>query len=77
MHPGDGVYISTYSFHRDAEYFENPDDFWPERFAEEMGGVRKYREMGVFMPFGDGPRMCPGKVHKALFVIIKSSSSKN
>ncbi|XP_014102333.2 probable cytochrome P450 28d1 isoform X2 [Bactrocera oleae] len=60
VHPGDGVYISTYSFHRDAEYFENPDDFWPERFAEEMGGVRKYREMGVFMPFGDGPRMCPG-----------------
>lgn len=60
LQPGDGVYISTYSFHRDAEYFENPDDFWPERFAEEMGGVRKYREMGVFMPFGDGPRMCPG-----------------
>ncbi|XP_011187810.2 probable cytochrome P450 28d1 [Zeugodacus cucurbitae] len=60
LQPGDAVYISTYSFHRDAEFFENPNDFWPERFAEELGGVRKYREMGVFMPFGDGPRMCPG-----------------
>ncbi|XP_054730569.1 probable cytochrome P450 28d1 [Anastrepha obliqua] len=60
LHPGDAVYISTYSFHRDPDYFENPETFWPERFAEELGGVRKYREMGVFMPFGDGPRMCPG-----------------
>ncbi|XP_004523893.2 probable cytochrome P450 28d1 [Ceratitis capitata] len=60
LQPGDGIYISTYSFHRDPDYFENPEEFWPERFAEELGGVRKYRDMGVFMPFGDGPRMCPG-----------------
>ncbi|XP_036346274.1 probable cytochrome P450 28d1 [Rhagoletis pomonella] len=60
VHPGTGIYISSYSFHHDPEYFENPEEFWPERFADELGGVRKYREMGVFMPFGDGPRMCPG-----------------
>uniref|UniRef100_A0A1I8PW51 Cytochrome P450 n=1 Tax=Stomoxys calcitrans TaxID=35570 RepID=A0A1I8PW51_STOCA len=58
--PGDVVYISAYSFHRDAAYYEKPDEYWPERFDEELGGIQKYRNMGVFLPFGDGPRMCPG-----------------
>ncbi|XP_053949299.1 probable cytochrome P450 28d2 [Anastrepha ludens] len=78
LHPGDAVYISTYSFHRDPDYFENPESFWPERFAEELGGVRKYREMGVFMPFGDGPRMCPGrKLGLAEVKVIVSELIKN
>lgn len=62
LQPNDVVYISSYSFHYDAEFYENPELFWPERFDEKLGGVRKYREMGVFLPFGDGPRMCPGRI---------------
>ncbi|KAM7349840.1 LOW QUALITY PROTEIN: putative cytochrome P450 28d1 [Cochliomyia hominivorax] len=60
LKPHNVVYISSYSLHYDPEYYENPDHFWPERFSEQFGGVKKYREMGVFLPFGDGPRMCPG-----------------
>lgn len=60
LKPQDVVYISAYSFHYDPDYYENPNKFWPERFNEELGGVKKYRDMGVYLPFGDGPRMCPG-----------------
>uniref|UniRef100_A0A1A9WZ74 Cytochrome P450 n=1 Tax=Glossina brevipalpis TaxID=37001 RepID=A0A1A9WZ74_9MUSC len=75
---GDSVYISSYSFHYDAKYFEDPEEFWPERFNEEFGGMKKFRDMGVFLPFGDGPRMCPGlklglsEVKVAIFKLVKN-----
>lgn len=54
------INIPIYTIHRDAEYYENPDDFYPERFDPENGGVKVFRDKGVLMPFGDGPRMCLG-----------------
>ncbi|XP_037937506.1 probable cytochrome P450 28d1 [Teleopsis dalmanni] len=60
INPDDVVCISSYSFQHDADFYENPEDYWPERFDEAFGGLRKYREMGVYLPFGDGPRICPG-----------------
>ncbi|XP_061395292.1 probable cytochrome P450 28d1 [Musca vetustissima] len=60
LNPGDIVYISSYSFHHDPKYYDEPEKYWPERFDDELGGVKKYKDMGVFLPFGDGPRMCPG-----------------
>ncbi|XP_073831889.1 probable cytochrome P450 28d1 [Musca autumnalis] len=60
LRPGDQIYISSYSFHHDPTYFDEPEKYWPERFDAEFGGVLKYKEMGAFLPFGDGPRMCPG-----------------
>ncbi|XP_055842783.1 probable cytochrome P450 28d2 [Episyrphus balteatus] len=57
---GDIVHISAYSFHKDKEFFEKPEEFMPERFDPEIGGYRKYRDRGVFLPFSDGPRMCLG-----------------
>lgn len=45
---------------RDAEYYPNPLEFIPERFDEEHGGVKAYRDKGVFLTFGDGPRFCLG-----------------
>lgn len=40
------------------EYFQDPEEFIPERFNEELGGTKVYKDMGVFIPFGDGPRIC-------------------
>lgn len=54
--------IPLWSLHRDPEYFPDPEHFRPERFAEENGGVKKYKDMCVFMPFGEGPRQCLGKI---------------
>lgn len=55
------VVIPVYSIHHDEEYYKNPEMFDPERFAPENGGVKSYRDKGVFLPFGDGPRICLGK----------------
>ncbi|XP_055635074.1 probable cytochrome P450 28d1 [Toxorhynchites rutilus septentrionalis] len=44
----------------DPLYYDEPEKFKPERFAPETGGVKPYREKGVYFPFGDGPRMCLG-----------------
>ncbi|XP_037925094.1 probable cytochrome P450 28d1 [Hermetia illucens] len=52
------VVLPYYALHHDPEYYLNPEEFIPERFSPENGGTKKYKEMGVFPPFGDGPRMC-------------------
>lgn len=51
------VFIPVYSMHHDPEYYENPEEFNPERFTSE--NVAK-RHPYTFLPFGDGPRNCIG-----------------
>lgn len=48
------------SMHLDPEYFPNPKKFDPDRFSAENGGAKAYIDRGVFLPFGMGPRICPG-----------------
>jgi cytochrome P450 len=54
------VVIPLYSIHRDPEYYPNPDTFKPERFDAQNGGVKYFKDKGVYLPFGDGPRICLG-----------------
>lgn len=54
------IYIPLMSIHQDPEYYENPLQFNPDRFSPENGGTKKYKDQGVFFPFGDGPRICIG-----------------
>lgn len=51
---GDQIYIPAHSIFMDPEYFENPQEFNPDRFSAENGGVRSYIDRGVFFPFGQG-----------------------
>lgn len=60
MKVGDGVMIPIYSIHRDPDYYADPENFIPERFDAEHGGVKAFKDKGVLLPFGDGPRMCLG-----------------
>ncbi|WP_286971326.1 cytochrome P450 [Flavobacterium sp. UBA4854] len=48
--------ISFYELHRNPKYWDNPDQFIPERFL----GEQKKKSMQYFYPFGAGPRMCIG-----------------
>ena len=54
---GGVVFVSISNLHRDERFWENPDQFDPDRFTPERN---KARERGVYMPFGLGPRMCIG-----------------
>ncbi len=54
---GNNMIISPYQIHRSKKYWENPDDFVPERFTpEKMKDLHKF----VYFPFGGGPRFCIG-----------------
>lgn len=48
--------VSFYELHRNPNYWENPNDFIPERFL----GEQRKQSMNYFYPFGAGPRMCIG-----------------
>nr|ATP15900.1 cytochrome P450 [Spodoptera exigua] len=57
LRKGTGVWIPAYAFHRDPQYFPNPDKFDPERFSEEN---KHTINPTTYMPFGVGPRNCIG-----------------
>jgi cytochrome P450 len=48
--------VSFYALHRNPKYWENPEEFNPERFL----GDQKKKSYQYFYPFGAGPRMCIG-----------------
>jgi cytochrome P450 len=54
---GYNVIISTYLIHRHPDFWEQPDQFDPDRFLpEKIMDRHKY----AYFPFGGGPRMCIG-----------------
>nr|AAB95198.1 cytochrome P450 monooxygenase CYP28A1 [Drosophila mettleri] len=56
---GTTVVVPHYCFMMDEEFFPDPQAFKPERFMQP-DAAKMYREQGVFMAFGDGPRVCIG-----------------
>ncbi len=55
---GDQVLVSPYVIHHNPKYFDNPDEFRPERFTTE--NERKLPK-GAYVPFAAGARVCLGK----------------
>ncbi len=51
------VMISPHVIHHDARWWENPDEFRPERFSKEN---EKEIPRYAYLPFGGGPRVCIG-----------------
>lgn len=54
---GENIWLPIWCFHRDPNYFPNPEKFDPERFSEK--NRHKINTM-AYMPFGLGPRNCIG-----------------
>eukprot|EP01095_Lingulamoeba_sp_RSL-Kostka_P002032 TRINITY_DN1289_c0_g1_i6.p1 TRINITY_DN1289_c0_g1~~TRINITY_DN1289_c0_g1_i6.p1 ORF type:complete len:436 (+),score=153.11 TRINITY_DN1289_c0_g1_i6:322-1629(+) len=73
--------IPIYAFHHSEEYFENPEQFNPDRFMshksiddEESEVQKTYVENHSYLPFGNGPRMCIGMRFAALEVKLTALS---
>lgn len=52
---------------RDARYFDRPEEFLPERFANN---AEKHLPRHVYLPFGGGPRFCVGNTFALLAMQI-------
>lgn len=53
------IAIPVQAIQNDPKYFENPEKFIPERFSPE--NVKDIKPF-TYLPFGDGPRACIGKI---------------
>lgn len=58
---GSTFIVSPLVTHTDPELWPNPQKFDPERFTPELCAERHPYS---FIPFGGGPRNCPGKFTK-------------
>ncbi|MGL4395685.1 MAG: cytochrome P450 [Hyphomicrobium sp.] len=55
--PGDRVTLFCYGAHHNAKFWEDPEEFRPERW---MGGAAKKQVKYSYIPFGAGKRSCIG-----------------
>lgn len=51
------IFLSPYVTQRHPDFWDNPDDFDPDRFAPERSADRP---RFAYFPFGGGPRVCIG-----------------
>jgi len=56
--PRTDVFISPYMLHRHPEFWSEPEEFRPERFA---GADAEERHRFAYIPFAVGPRHCIGE----------------
>lgn len=54
---GSVVNVLSYSVQRDPRWWDEPERFMPERFANGGGAKHRY----AYIPFGGGPRVCIGQ----------------
>ncbi|CAG8685276.1 1289_t:CDS:2, partial [Cetraspora pellucida] len=55
---GTSVFINVYGTQTHPNNWENPEEFMPARHLE---GYKMKTDRNAYIPFGGGPRLCPGK----------------
>ncbi|GAA6618160.1 cytochrome P450 [Scytonema sp. NUACC26] len=64
---GTTVFISQWVMHRDSRFFENPNVFDPDRWANNF---QKKLPTFAYFPFGGGSRICIGKSFAMMEAIL-------
>lgn len=59
---GTSVQLPIYAIHHDEQYYEQPNVFNPDRFNSVS--AEALRKNGLFLSFGNGPRLCLGTICK-------------
>lgn len=62
---GSKVILPYHAIMSDENHYKNVYNFEPERFMD--GGLKMYKDKGLFYGFGDGPRVCFGKLRNLFF----------
>jgi cytochrome P450 len=55
---GIDLWVVTYALHRDPKYWDEPEQFKPERW---LNSILPHRHKFSYLPFGAGERFCPGR----------------
>jgi cytochrome P450 family 6 len=66
LEKGMATVIPVLGLHYDPKYYPDPERFDPERFTEDEKARRHHY---VYLPFGEGPRICIGKFAEYLTYI--------
>jgi cytochrome P450 len=65
--PGLVVIMPAWVVHRDPRWFDDPEAFRPERWADDL--ARRLPRFAYF-PFGGGPRQCIGKAFATMEAVL-------
>ena len=64
---GTTVFFSQWVSHRDPRYFDDPEAFRPERWAD---GLARRLPKYAYYPFGGGPRVCLGNTFAMMEAVL-------
>ncbi|KAG5322288.1 CP9E2 protein, partial [Pseudoatta argentina] len=62
------IWVPLYAIHHDEKYYDNPEEFRPERFLNNHQD-NNYRS-SFYFPFGLGSRMCIGRRFSLLMIKV-------
>jgi cytochrome P450 len=67
VEPRTAVLMSQWVVHRDPRFFDDPEAFRPERWADDL--ARRLPRFAYF-PFGGGPRLCIGQAFAMMEAVL-------
>ena len=71
---GSLIMFSRHAMHMHPEFWDNPTEFRPERFAPSAS---KERTKFAYIPFGGGPRICAGITFATIELVIALATLAN